>query len=434
VPAAFPRARLAALLARPWLIVAIALLARLAYMLAFRTWDFRADHNHFAFGGEVGSIARSIAAGHGFASPFRNVDTGPTAWLAPLYPYFCAAVFTLFGTFSTASAVVILTTNSLVSALAIVPLVRLADPTFGRAAGHLAAWAWAIVPYFMCWPAAWVWDAAVWPLLVTLLVVHASELPDAPARRWLAFGALGGIAVLTNPTLVTLMPIGALWAVSRSRLPAPALGRAALAALVCVAVIAPWLVRNRVAMGQWMFIRSNFAYEFWLGNRPGGDGIGSSIFHPTVSSYAMKDYARQGETAFLAARADFPRAWVTEHPHEFAVQSRTRFVTFWNGTSPLDRYTFAQDIWRPLPFVAVTILALMGAALAFVNRVPRAGLVGLACLLYPWPYYISQVLTRRYRHAIEPLLLLLAAYLVVEAFAAARRRVSAQGLPTSASA
>jgi hypothetical protein len=42
-------------------------------------------------GYEAGAIAKSIAVGDGFSSPFRE-PTGPTAWMMPLYPYLLALV------------------------------------------------------------------------------------------------------------------------------------------------------------------------------------------------------------------------------------------------------------------------------------------------------------------------------------------------------
>src|SRR5581483_11759740 len=50
----------------------------------------------FNFGFETGSIAASIATGHGFASPF-GTQTGSTAWIGPVYPYLCAAIFKMLG-------------------------------------------------------------------------------------------------------------------------------------------------------------------------------------------------------------------------------------------------------------------------------------------------------------------------------------------------
>src|SRR5688572_425284 len=45
------------------------------------------------FGWETGRVAFSIAIGHGFASPFPEGPTGPTAWLPPVYAYLAAAIF-----------------------------------------------------------------------------------------------------------------------------------------------------------------------------------------------------------------------------------------------------------------------------------------------------------------------------------------------------
>src|SRR4029077_18421492 len=82
-------------------ITVLALAVRLFFMafLYRNTWnDFR---DHLLFGFEVGRIARSIAAGHGYANPF-SAETGPTAWMTPVYPYLLAATFKLFGIYSKA--------------------------------------------------------------------------------------------------------------------------------------------------------------------------------------------------------------------------------------------------------------------------------------------------------------------------------------------
>jgi 4-amino-4-deoxy-L-arabinose transferase-like glycosyltransferase len=412
--------RFGVLVTNPWFIAGMAFAARLAYMLVLKTWHIRADQNHFAFGYETGSIARSIAEGKGFASPFRNVDTGPTAWIAPIYPYFCALVFKLFGVFTPLSAVVILGVNSLFSAATVLPLHRIAARTFNRSTATLAAWMWALVPYFMCWPAAWVWEAGVSACLVCLIISVAYDLPQAATRRWLLFGLIGGAAVLTNPALLTLLPIAALWAVRKADVRAIAFRRALLAGLVCVAVLSPWLVRNRVVMGKWVFIRDNFAFEFSLGNYPGGSGMGWAGLHPAINDRVMKEYSQKGELTFLAARTDFPKTYVTQHTSEFAQQTLHRFTAFWDGTS-LYWNRFAEDVWQPLPFFTLTVLAALGCALAIGTRVLGALMTALCCVLYPWPYYITYPQTR-YRHAIEPLLVMFMAHFLVALVDRAKER------------
>src|SRR5256885_12413072 len=72
----------------------------------------RPGNDHFEFGWEMGRVARSIAQGHGFSSPYDG-NTGPTAWEPPLYPFLMAGLFKLFGICSPLSPWGLLILNSL---------------------------------------------------------------------------------------------------------------------------------------------------------------------------------------------------------------------------------------------------------------------------------------------------------------------------------
>src|SRR5438067_6248927 len=99
-------------LRRPSTMVLLALLLRLAVITIGQTYRVNPRQDHFGFGWETGRIARSIAEGQGFSSPFHGT-TGPTAWVAPLYPYFVAGVFLIFGVYTATSAWILLAVNSL---------------------------------------------------------------------------------------------------------------------------------------------------------------------------------------------------------------------------------------------------------------------------------------------------------------------------------
>jgi hypothetical protein len=72
-------------------IVLVAFLLRLAVITVGHTYRITPRRDHFQFAWEMGRIARSIASGHGFGSP-TDLDTGPTAWMPPVYPYLLAGV------------------------------------------------------------------------------------------------------------------------------------------------------------------------------------------------------------------------------------------------------------------------------------------------------------------------------------------------------
>src|SRR5437667_12189096 len=93
-------------------IVLVAFLLRLAVITIGHTYRITPRRDHFQFGWEMGRLARCIAQGQGFNSP-TDLDSGPSAWTAPVYPYILAGVFKLFGIYSHFSAWVILMFNSL---------------------------------------------------------------------------------------------------------------------------------------------------------------------------------------------------------------------------------------------------------------------------------------------------------------------------------
>src|SRR5277367_2433157 len=126
----------------PFWIVTIALVLRLGWIVVAHTYKFKTADNNFSFGWEMGRIAASIASGHGFSSPFGPA-TGPTAWEPPLYPYLSAGVFSVFGIYSKASAFVLLSLNSIFSALTCIPIFLIARRVFSEKVAVGSAWTWA---------------------------------------------------------------------------------------------------------------------------------------------------------------------------------------------------------------------------------------------------------------------------------------------------
>jgi hypothetical protein len=95
--------------------------------------------DHWEFGHEIGRVARSILVGHGFANPYW-ADTGPTALLTPVFPYFFSGIFAILSVCTKASALAILTINSLFSALTCLPIFFSARIGFGLRTAKRCAW------------------------------------------------------------------------------------------------------------------------------------------------------------------------------------------------------------------------------------------------------------------------------------------------------
>ena len=134
----------------------------------------------------MGRIGRSIALGQGFANPYGD-STGPTAWEPPLYPFLIGGVFRVFGIYSPASAWVLLTINSLFTALTSIPIFLIARDMMGERLALVSAWIWALLPYAMYWSIHWIWDTTFSPLL--LACVFLRRPPTRTCERTENLGA-----------------------------------------------------------------------------------------------------------------------------------------------------------------------------------------------------------------------------------------------------
>ena len=394
-------------------LVLLALAVRLAFLFLARTYRFgRADD--FCINGEMTNVAASIVRGHGFSSPFNDVYTGPTSWLAPGYPYFVALAFWIFGVSTRASIIFMFGAQSLFSALTVVPILGIANHTVGRRAGLWAAWIWAVFPWFSKWSVTWLWDTSLSALLLCLLFWCALCLPQAPSRKaWAGFGALFGLALLVNPALGSFLPVSLGWCCSEMhRCKRKWLRPALLSVLACVAMISPWLVRNRAVFGQWAFLRSNFGFEFALGNYHASLGRGWGGSHPSGNQKEFQKYREMGEMAYIRLRQGQALEFVSEYPREFVALTAKRVLYFWDG-SAMQYLTAISWFWVPSSFVALSLLLLPAMLIAHRRNLYGWQMFFGILLLYPVPYYLtySQV---RYRHPIEPLLLLLIAFAGVQ--------------------
>ena len=94
---------------------------------------------------ETGNIAYSLAMGKGFSSPFGR-DTGPTAWVAPVYPLLIAGIFRIFGVETIRSFFAAISMNILFSAATCLPIFYAGKRIAGLGTAVAAAWFWALLP------------------------------------------------------------------------------------------------------------------------------------------------------------------------------------------------------------------------------------------------------------------------------------------------
>ena len=406
-----------------WKIFWIALFVRIAYMTLARTWHIRPYEDHFAFGYEMGRIARALATGYGFADPFHG-HTGPTAWVPPLFPWILAAIFKLFGIYTALSAWMILAVDSFLNAL-IIPLIwEIGERCFNRKVALWSMWLWAMYPAAMQYAVRWIWEMTLtallfaWVIALALRMRHVGEPTDAgaavpTAKEWALFGLLWGLIALSNPSLCLFLPVCGIWillGVPRSALWPRQLLSATLAALTFVACLVPWTLRNERVFHQFVPLRANFGVELYLGNGPGATGLLMEYDHPFQALDQFRLYQQMGEIAYSKWRGTLARQIIRANPERFAALSVRRFYYFWFSVPHPGDEGFLNEYGRNLNYQFTSIVGLFGLALALRRRVPAAWLFFWAFLLLPLTYYFVTV-HARFRHPLEPLITILAVYL-----------------------
>jgi 4-amino-4-deoxy-L-arabinose transferase-like glycosyltransferase len=395
-------------------LVLLSFVLQVATIGVARQYRTRPGEDNFAFGWEMGRIGRSIALGQGFSSPYGG-NTGPTAWEPPLYPYLMGGVFKVFGIYTHTSAWVLLTINCLFSALTCIPIYLIGYKTFDGRIALWSAWTWGLLPYVWYWSVHWLWDTTFTPLVLSLIFLVALELEDWRGwRGWVIFGALWGVGALANPAMLSFLPFCGIWIWQRRhRRGLASVAGVVLSALVFFAVLAPWLIRNYHEFGHFVFIRDDFALQFRLGNSDGADGISLVNLQPNMNNLEFEKFQRMGELAYAADCNRIALDWIRQDPSRFLIVSLKRFVYYWDG---IPRPTDSRAPWdfRNSLFLASSVLALWGLFRTLRQKRPGAWLFAGLVLSYPMTYYFVYP-HARYRHPIEPELVILAVFLLSEA-------------------
>lgn len=405
--------RLRSFLQSPWAMVLIAFAARLLWILIAHTYRIRTNEHNFGFGFETGRIAYSLAHGMGFSSPFGG-DTGPSAWTAPIYPWIVSIAFRIFGSYSAASAFAMLTFNSIFGALTCWTIYRTALRIFGRTVAIWSGWVWALYPDAIFWSVRWIWETSLSAFLLSLLFMLTVEMEgDERTSSWIGYGLLWGIAALNNPSALGFLPFAGSWLVYQlhrrgKRFVVPAV----VSAAVFWMTIMPWIARNERVMGQLVFIRDNFGNELRIGNNPLADGQYVLAYHPTQNGIVMAKYKRMGELAFCRDQGRLAREWIAQNPGRFAVISLKRVYYFWNGIPRLSNIPWLAET-KNTHYLLLSVLGIWGLLLALKRRVHGAFLFASLVVFFPLVYYICFP-EPRYRHPIDPELVILGVYLVTQ--------------------
>jgi 4-amino-4-deoxy-L-arabinose transferase-like glycosyltransferase len=404
---------------RPLVLAVLVALAIRLVVVAFQYPDqLRPRLDHFLFGYEAGRVARAIASGRGFSDPLIK-ESGPTAMMGPIYPFLLAGVYKVSGIYTAASAIVALSLNSLFSALTCVPVFLLARESFGERVGTFAAWTWAIFPYAVFFAVNRIWETCLTTLLLSVLFVITIYLARrARLAKWIGFGLLWGVAALTSPSVLSLLPFLGGWACYRLHLRREKWVRpVSAAALVFFLTLLPWSVRNYRTFHKLIPLRDNFWLEMWVGNHGDTSLQTFATSHPSMAEAESNEYYRLGEIAYMAEKRLGTEGFISAHPGWFVLLTLRRIAFNWTGAWSLPHRPVLETFDPDEPFdpanvifcTALSLLAFIGLRRAFLEHEDTRWLYVFALACFPALYYLMAA-HLRYRHPIDPEIVILAVY------------------------
>jgi tetratricopeptide (TPR) repeat protein len=365
---------------------------------------------------------------------------------APLYPYFLAFIYAIFGH----SYLAVRLIQFAMGAGSAVLIYLVGRRVFGNAAGAIAgvlAAVYGTLIYFegeLLIPVLFLFLN----LLLMLAVLSADEKDGF--LRWLLCGLLLGLAAIARPNVLVFGAALLLWMAVRFHHRGWGLRKSfsPLAAylLGALLLIAPVAVRNYTVGDDFVLIASQGGMNFYLGNNSRSDGVTAIL--PGAREDFWGGYQESIERAEAAAgrtlkASQVSRYWFrrglgfwTQDPAGALRLTLKKIALFWGGAEIANnkdiyfvgrRIPLLGALVRPgplyLPFGIAVPLALAGMVLAWRRRESsKAGLLALFIFCYMAsivPFFV----TARFRLPIVPMLLPFAAYCLISPF----RRKSAAG-------
>jgi 4-amino-4-deoxy-L-arabinose transferase-like glycosyltransferase len=362
---------------------------------------------------EYDAMARNWLAGRGLT--YTHLGVVYYSFAPPLHAWLTAASYWLTG-----SIVPVMLIQIGAGAAIAVAAAAVAERVFGsRLSGWAAGALVAVHPGLLIYSATKAHPLPFDALFFTLVLLQFMRLHErATPSRAALLGLLIGLGTLSRSTMLIFPPIGAIWLVLASprHQRVPMIRIVAIAAVVSVAVILPWSIRDSLVHHRSLFtLISTHGEDFWDGNNPLATGH-SYIDRNLVVINALPPAERaelESQPDEIAQSEWFmgkAKAFIREHPGAAARLTLLKFFHFWwfapqTGVlyPPAWRYLYMAFYAGTLLLAAVGIARLRATA---PSTVPLAILVGLFLLglsVVQSVYYVEA----RHRWAIEPMLLAL---------------------------
>jgi hypothetical protein len=366
--------------------------------------QWRSEHA-VNFSSEAAHVSWALQHHRGFADPYLSGPSGPTAQMAPIYPFLHAAVCLMFGTGAAGWAAILALTAlawSLQWTLAYDFLRYYGHPKAGLTA--------ALIGVLMPLPGKlFKWEAVFTACAVAAgacLMARLLAKPDLAKAS--LFGVAAAVSLLLAPSAAMVFFAWGLILLWRGPLKS-GVNVLATAVLCAILPLGLWTARNYRTFGHLFFVRDDTGMAIGSSDADCAqailaDNLASGCFatlHPTANAALLGRLRQEGEYRFAARQMATTVQWVHSHPGRFATLTLERIAYFWFPLERTDKRILVIGIVMSL----ATLLSFLSV---LWRRSPGFAILagGLSC--YPLSYYLVQV-EQRYRYPVFWMSVLLAA-------------------------
>jgi 4-amino-4-deoxy-L-arabinose transferase-like glycosyltransferase len=345
------------------------------------------------------AIARNLDEGNGFT--VGASATQPSSDYSPGLPLFVAGIYKVTGGVHERLARLVLAVLGALAPLFAYLLARRLSPRHGVAAGLIAALVVAIYPATIEYTGMLMTEPLAATLLVGAMVGILWAADGASPWRWLVPGLTLGALALVRPEYLAIGLLLALLVFLRQRLHMPwkqALLGAAIVVLGIVVVVAPWTIRNAIALDRFVSVSTGGGQVLYSGTYLPSDGnpenVGAHVVeeHPELFGPHAVENLRLEQILARLAEATYPgvepdqalskmgkeqlRDDVEHHTGEYIGFVATKIGRIWSHGP---RAIMRTAVWEALHWVLLG-LGLLGLGLLAWFRRWEALLIGAVFL------------------------------------------------------
>ena len=397
-------------------IVVLALALRFIYIYQIETtplFDFLAADT-----GDFERFALKIIGGDFF---YRE-----TLYFNPLYPFFLAFIYLIFGHHLVAVGII----QALLDSVTCLLVYFISVKTFrDQVAGLLGSFLYAGYGLMIFYTGIMIGSTLATFLFVSsacLLLLAKEKKRGLP---WFLAGVTYGIGCLLRPNVLFILPFLIFWIAAGAEKGDKFTGKLSRLAFILAGIlliILPFSLRNYVITGHFSLPFGNGGFNFYVGNHPGAEGtytylrgISNSPAGQIKSSVIQARRELGSEVGLPQASAYWFRRgidFIKDYPFEYLVLLGRKFLLFWNAREIGQNIDynfsrrFAPLLRLPLfSFGVVAPFAWLGFVLALRGKRPGITLPVLFVFAYMGSVIFFFV-SARYRLPAVPFIIIFAAY------------------------